>query len=185
MYNWNISDYLYMGAPDTCIGRIAKISKQPFKVYINVGHFLLNVKKKKKEKMYEKYLKYKNVYTNSISDQDLLNDVAQKEIGYLPIKYGLFSPFLSDSDSDRLNSKNQYEIYNMNESKLKNTSYYIPKNSKEFFKLSYNPVVIHQWNGKWQSGKGLSIYRRLAQYYIKIAGIWDELCLKLPGYCKK
>ena len=135
--------------------------------------------------MYEKYLKYKNVYTNSISDQDLLNDVAQKEIGYLPIKYGLFSPFLSDSDSDRLNSKNQYEIYNMNESKLKNTSYYIPKNSKEFFKLSYNPVVIHQWNGKWQSGKGLSIYRRLAQYYIKIAGIWDELCLKLPGYCKK
>ena len=50
MYNWNISDYLYMGAPDTCIGRIAKISKQPFKVYINVGHFLLNVKKKKKGK---------------------------------------------------------------------------------------------------------------------------------------
>ena len=185
MYNWNISDYLYMGTPDPCIGNLARISKKPFNVYINIGHFLLNVKKIKSKNMYEKYLKYKDVYRHVICDQDLLNDVAQKEIGYLPIKFGLFSPFLNDSDSDRLDSKNQYERYKMNERKLKNTNHYIPKNSNEYFKLSYNPVVIHQWNGKWQYGTGLSIYRRLAQNYIRIAGIWDELCLKLPGYCKK
>lgn len=185
MYNWNITNYLYMGAPDPCIGKKSKISKKRLKVYINIGHYLLNVKKIKQKNMYEKYLKYKDVYTNVICDQDLLNDIAQDEIGYLPVKYGLFSPFLNDSDSDTLNSRNQYERYKMNEAKLKNTSSYIPKNSNEYFKLSYNPVVIHQWNGKWKYGAGLSIYRRLVQNYIKIAGIWDELCLKLPGYCKK
>ena len=185
MYNWNLSNYLYMGAPDPCIGKIAKISQEPFYVYINIGHFLLNVKKIKSENIYEKYLKYKDVYTDEIADQDLLNDIAQKEIGYLPIKFGLFSPFLNDTETDTLDSKNQYEYYNMNEDKLKNTSFYIPKNSNEYFKLSYNPVVIHQWNGKWQYGKGLSIYRRLAQNYIKYAGIWDELCTKIPDYCKK
>ena len=35
MYNWNISDYLYMGTPDPCIGNIAQISQKPFYVYIN------------------------------------------------------------------------------------------------------------------------------------------------------
>ena len=185
MYNWIISNYLYMGEPDPRIGKIATISQKPFYVYINIDHFLLNVKKIKSENMYEKYLKYKDVYTHNIADQDLLNDIAQKEIGYLPIKFGLFSPFLNETETDTLNSKNQYEYYNMNEDKLKNTSFYIPKNSNEYFKLSYNPVVIHQWNGKWQYGKGLSIYRRLAQNYIKYAGIWDELCIKMPDYCKK
>jgi hypothetical protein len=185
MYNWNMRDYLYMGTPDPGIGKIGRISKKRLNVYINIGHFLLNVQKIKSKNMYKKYLKYKNVYSHFISDQDLLNDVAQKEIGYLPIKFGIFSPFWSDSDSDKLYSINQYELFNLNENKLKNTNYYIPKNSNEYFKLSYNPVVIHQWNGKWQDGQGLSIYRRLAQNYIRIAGIWDELCLSSPGYCIK
>jgi len=185
MYNWNISDYLYMGTPDPCIGNMAKINKKPFNVYINLGHFLLNVKKIKSLNMYEKYLNNKNVYNNIIADQDLLNDIAQEQIGYLPIKFGLFSPFLNDEESDNLNIKNQYEFYNMNEDKLKNTSSYIPKNSKDYFKLSYNPVVIHQWNGKWMKGSGLSIYRRLCQYYIRYAGIWNELCTRFPGYCQK
>jgi hypothetical protein len=178
MYNWNMSDYLYMGAPDPRIGYIGRISKKPLNVYINIGHFLLNVQKIKSKNMYKKYLKYKNVYSHFISDQDLLNDVAQKEIGYLPIKFGIFSPFWSDSDSDKLYSINQYELFNLNENKLKNTNYYIPKNSNEYFKLSYNPVVIHQWNGKWQDGQGLSIYRRLAQNYTVKAVKYREIFLK-------
>ena len=50
---------------------------------------------------------------------------------------------------------------------------------------AYNPVIMHQWNGKWMDGDGLTIYRRIAQYYIKYAGIWNEMCEKYPGYCKK
>ena len=192
MYNWILGNYLYVGAPDPRIGANATISKKPFEVYINIGHFLLNVKKIKSQKMYDKYIKFinkyknqiKNIYYKNIFDQDLLNDVAQKSIGYLPIKFGLFSPFVNDAESDNPNVANQYEIWNMTEEKLNNTFSYLPKNSKEYFRLSYNPVVIHQWNGKWQNGEGISIYRRLCQYYIRYAGIWNELCEKFPGYCQ-
>ena len=185
MYNWNMGDYLYLGAPDTCIGQTALISKKPFDVYINIGHFLLNVKKIKEQNMYEKYLKYKDVYKNIIADQDLMNDVAQNQIGYLPVRFGLFSPFVNDNESDDPRINTQYEIYKMTEKKLKNKFPYIPKNTSDFFRQSYNPVVIHQWNGKWGEGNGLSIYRRLAHYYMRYAGVYDELCKKIPLFCKK
>ena len=186
MYNWEMGDYLYLGAPDPCIGKMALISKKPFDVYINIGHFLLNVKKIKEENMYEKYLKFKNAYNNNIiCDQDLLNDVAQDNIGYLPVRFGLFSPFVSDSDSDNTSIINQYEFYHMNENKLKNKFPFLPKNSSDFFRQSANPVVIHQWNGKWTYGNGLSIYRRLVQNYIRLAGIWDEFCQKHMLFCVK
>ena len=186
MYNWNISDYSYMGSPDPGIGRMSKLLKKPYNVYINIGHFLLNIKKIKSENMYKKYLKNKRVYTNDmICDQNLLNDLAQHQIGYLPIRFGLFAPFINDRESDTPGIENQYEIYKMNEKLSKNANYYIPKNTYDYFKQSYNPVVIHQWNGKWQMGEGISIYRRLAQYYIRYAGIWNELCEKFPGYCEK
>lgn len=186
MYNWDMKDYLYLGAPDPCIGKMALISKKPFDVYINIGHFLLNIKKIKEQNMYEKFLKYKNVYKNNIiADQDLMNDVAQNKIGYLPVRFGLFSPFVTDKQSDDPKFKNQYEFYQMTIKKLKNKFPYIPKNTSDFFRQSYNPVVIHQWNGKWANGYGLSIYRRLAICYMKYAGVYDDLCKKLPLYCKK
>lgn len=184
MYNWDMGDYLYLGTPDPCIGKDALISKKPYDVYINIGHFLLNVKKIKEQNMYEKFLKYKDVYTNIIADQDLLNDVAQNKIGYLPVRFGLFSPFINDKDTDDPSAINQYEFYQMTEKKLKNKPF-IPKNPNDFLRQSYNPVVIHQWNGKWVEGNGLSIFRRLATCYMKIAGVYDELCKKFPLYCKK
>ena len=184
MYRWDMKNYMYMGSPDSLIGHKALISQKPFKIYINNGNFLLNVKKIKSENMYNKYLKYKNIYTDKIADQNLLNDIAHDQIGYLPIKFGLFSPFKNDSDSDTPNIKTYFEKYNMI-NKLKDTCSYIPKNYNEYFRQSYNPVVIHQWNGKWIEGGGLSIYRRLAQNYIRYAGIWDELCSRFPLYCKK
>lgn len=186
MYNWNLSNYLYLGAPDPQINIFGKISKKKLDIYINVGHFLVNVKKVKSENMYEKYLKYKDVYTSRICDQDLLNDIAFGKIGYLPIKFGLFAPFRNDTESDFKPYINQYQEYKMNELKLLNKYEkfpFLPRNTDEFFKQSYNPVVIHQWNDKWVDGSGLSIYRRLAQYYIRYAGIWEEMCINLPKYC--
>ena len=184
MYNWDMGNYLYLGTPDPCIGKDALISKKPYDVYINIGHFLLNVKKIKEQNMYEQYLKHKDTYTNIVADQDLLNDVAQNKIGYLPVKFGLFSPFVNDKDSDDINVINQYEFYQMTEEKLKNKPF-IPKNPNDFFRQSYNPVVIHQWNGKWVDGLGLSIYRRLATLYMRYAGVYDEICQKFPLYCTK
>ena len=186
MYNWNMGNYLYLGAPDPCIGKKALISKKPFDVYINIGHFLLNVPKIKEQNMYEKYLKFKDVYKNNIiADQDLINDVAQNQIGYLPVRFGLFSPFINDKDSDDPKIINQYKFYKMTKKKLKDKYPFIPKSVNDFFRQSYNPVVIHQWNGKWREGQGLSIYRRLVHYYMRFAGVYDELCEKIPLYCKK
>ena len=186
LYNWDIGNYLYLGAPDPYIGNEALISRKPFDVYINSGHFLLNVKKIKEQNMYQKYLIYKNIYNNSdIADQHLINDLSQKQIGYLPVRFGLFSPFRNDKDSDNPEIKTEYEIFKMDEKKLKNKFPFLPKNANDFFRQSYNPVVIHQWNGKWGQGSGLSIFRRLAQCYMRLAGVYNELCEKHPLYCKK
>jgi isoleucyl-tRNA synthetase len=66
-------------------------------------------------------------------------------------------------------------------------SKFFPANPITLEKLTaqlYNPTFIHQWSGKWRAGNGLSIYRHLAKYFIKLAGIWDEMCQKFPGYCR-
>ena len=182
MYNWNMNKYLYLGIPGLCVGKYAKITKKRFNVYINTGSFLINVKMIKSFNIYAKFIKYKNVYQHFYGDQDLLNDIAFGKIGYLPIKFGIRSPYTNDYNSDKAKKSNFKYI---NKIKFKNIFTFIPKNENELFRYGYNPVVIHQLNGKWMDGSGLTIYRRLAQYYIKLAGIWREMCEKHPGYCEK
>lgn len=72
----------------------------------------------------------------------------------------------------------------MDEKKLKNKFPFIPKNTSDYFRQSYNPVVIQQRNGKRGFGSGLSIYRRLAQCYLRYTGVYNELCEKRPLFCK-
>ena len=76
MYNWEMSGHLYAGVPASAIGKYAKISKKIWDIYISVGSFLIDIKKVKTEKMYEKFVRYKNEYKSPVGDQDLLNDVA-------------------------------------------------------------------------------------------------------------
>ena len=96
MYNWNMNDYLFLGIPGKKVGYYANITKKKFETYINTGSILVNVKKVKSERIYEKCKKYKNVYRSSIGDQDLLNDIAFGKIGYLPMKFGIRSPYIED-----------------------------------------------------------------------------------------
>ena len=53
----------------------------------------------------------------------------------------------------------------------------------EYCSLYNNSIFVHQFLGKWYYGQGLSIFRNSTKFFIKLAGIWDELCLKRPGYC--
>ena len=182
-YNWDMNGSLYVGVPGIRTGKYAKISKKKFEMYISVGSFLIDVKKVKLENMYKKFVKYKHIYRSRIADQDLLNDVAIGKIGYFPIKFGLCSPYVNDIDSDNPSSRTTFSY--INNVKFKEKYNFLPKNSFELIKQGYNPYVIHQWNGKWMDGFGLTIYRRLAHYYIRLAGIWDEMCQKHPGYCFK
>lgn len=65
MYNWDMKDKLYSGVIDGCINRLGKVSKRPMDIYINSGNYLIDVKKVKAEKMYEKFTKYKDTYRGS------------------------------------------------------------------------------------------------------------------------
>jgi len=171
MYNWNMEDKIYYGVIDNSAMKYGPISKKILYNYINTGCFLVDVKKAKSEKIYKKIVDNKNIYKPSIIvDQDYLNDVSYGKIGILPIKFGLtpYKTILAYSRYANL-TKNYHLLDYQNEINSQN----------------FNPVIIHQWNGKWIQGRGLIIYRRIAQYYIRFAGIWDEMCQKYPRACAK
>lgn len=90
MYNWNMKNKIYCGILDEGVMKYGLISKKRLDAYINTGSFLVNVKKAKSEKIYQKIVENKNVYKPSrIIDQDYLNDVAYGKICNLPIRFGL------------------------------------------------------------------------------------------------
>ena len=184
MYKWNMEEKIYVGVLDYGYTKYGKISGKKLNIYINAGNYLIDIKKVKFEKMYNQFVKYKNTYMNSrIADQELLNDVAYGKIGYMPMKFGLMSPFKTDYKSDKPPYNTQYNFFGRGDYKKKYP--FLPKNQNEMNLQAYNPVVIHQWNGKWTKGIGLSIYRRMAQNYLKISGIWNEACQKYPKLCIK
>ena len=170
-----MKENLYVGVPGGKIGKKSLITNQTYKNYINIGSYLINVTKFKSENAYAKFVKFKNYYHSNIGDQDLLNDISVGKIGMYPLKFGQYPPFKNDR------KLYVHKYYRKNQTKIK----YIPPNIIEYLKSGYTPIVVHQWNGKWSRGSGLTIFRRIAQYYIRYAGIWEELCKKYPGYCKK
>ena len=183
-YNWDMKGCLYAGVPAGSVGNYAKISKKIYDIFISVGSFLIDVKKVKEENMYEKFRRYKNQYSSAVGDQDLFNDVAFGNITYFPFKFGMISPYSNDYESEKAKKQNMFLNY-VQRFKYEGKFDFIPKNEEEFLKMGYSPSVIHHMHSKWMFGSGLTVYRRLAQYYIKYAGIWDEICKEFPGYCKK
>ena len=143
-----------------------------------------NVKKVKEEKMYQKFVENAGVYKGSFTaDQDLINDVGYGRIGYIKTKFNNPSPYETDEQSDIYPYTTLYSF--IDKVPFKENFTFLPKNIDEFNIHGLNPIVIRQWRGKWQDNMGISLYRRIAQYYIRFAGIWEELCSKQPGYCFK
>ena len=188
MYNWDMKNNIYMGAPDTGAGTFGKISKKILKVYINVGHYLINVEKVKKKNMYQLFVKYKNMYKNIYAEQLMVNDIAYGFVDYLPIEFGLVPPFKDDKffKIRKNRKKSIYNCYNLTLiSEMSNKLNSLPKTHEEFLYHAFNPVIVHSWNGKWAEGNGMNIYRRLCQYFIELSGMKSEICSKYPGYCIK
>ena len=183
MYNWDMGNNIYMGVPDPGIGKFGNYSKKFLNVYINGGNYLIDVKKVKTKNMYKKFVKYKNLYNSIFAEQDMISDIAYGQVGYLPIRFGLISPYYNDTQSDIPPFNTVFQTINLE--KVGNNYSYIPFNFNEYNLQAFNPVIAHHWNAKWMDGNGMSIYRRLVQYYIFLAGIWKETCKKYPGYCKK
>ena len=164
---------MYVGVPGKKIGQKSLVTKKIFKNYINIGSFLVNVTQVKSENMYEKYVKYKNFYSSRIGEQDLLNDIAIEKIGMYKRKYGMWAIFVND-----------YHPLIPNDFRKKFRKCYL-KYITDYFIAGFTMDVLHQWNGKWMKGEGLTIFRRIIQYYIRYAGIWEETCEQFPGYCNK
>jgi hypothetical protein len=184
MYNWNMEDKIYYGVLDQGVMRYGRFSKKTLDIYINTGSYLVDIKKAKSEKIYEKIVKNKSLYKPSgIYEQDFINDVGYGKIGYLPIRFGLKAPFTDDKYSDSPPYITDYKDI-LEKAKYKE-KYNLPKTQAEMNSQAFNPIIIHQWNGKWYRGRGLTIYRRIAQYYMRFSGIWDEICPEYPGLCKK
>ena len=186
MYNWNMKNNLYMGVLDPFVGKYGVISKKSLNIYINTGNYLIDVKKVKSQNMFKRFVDSRSGYFKStIADQDLINDVAYGKIGYIPLKFGALQPFPNDINSDTPPFNTLYKEYKFfDKIKFSGNYPYNLTNINDLHLPIMNPVIAHSYSGKWMNGEGISLYRRISQYYIKYAGIWDEMCKKLPGYCQ-
>ena len=180
LYNYDMKNYWVLGTPEP-IG-IFMNRKYNLTKYVNIGSLLINVKKLKIHQFWNLYTKNKNLKLSGAKDQSLFNIlIPDKYKDYIPFKFGGLSPFMNDKNSDKL------LFTDHGQKKLLKSKINLPFPKDTHLQVTaqlYNPVFIHQWKGKWFKGKGLSIFRNLAKYFINIAGIWNEVCKTIPGYCK-
>ena len=175
--------YWVLGLPEP-LGYIL-LQKKGYKIkkYLNIGSLIINVTAFKINNIWDKYTKNRYLPLRGQPDQSLLNIIIPDDKkDYFPFTFGVFSIFTNDNGF----AKNIYydggfkkwlasELNNLPEN---------PKTLAEYYSLYNNAIFIHQFEGKWERGQGLSRCRNAAKYYIKLAGIWEELCSKKPGYCK-
>ena len=184
LYNYDMKNYYVLGTPEP-YGIYLCQKQYNLTKYINIGSILLKVKELKKIKFWDTYTKNRNLKMEGKPDQTLFNIlIPDNKKGYFPFKFGGLSPFVNDNDSDILNFCDNYGLKNWLNSSLSNSLPNHPINLERLVAQLYNTVFIHQFSGKWFKGSGLSIYRNLAKYFIKLADIWDEICNERPGYCK-
>ena len=182
LYNYDMKDYWVLGPPEPWYIR-SHANIYNIKKYINIGSILLNVNKLKQNNFWQIYTKNRYLKLIGAVDQTLFNIVVPDDKkGYFPFRFGSYTIFCDNYDSDNFKF-HDYGLKNWLKSKLSNS---MPEKPDTLFKLIsqiYNPLFIHQFCNKWYKGKGLAIYRNLVKYYIKLAGIWKELCNKKKGYC--
>ena len=183
LYNYNMNDYWVLGTPEPTLLNSFMKKRYNMTKYINIGSILLNTQKFKKNDFWSKYVNNRNLTLEGQPDQTLFNIlIPDNKKNYLPFKFGGFSLFRSDKNYDLM----KFQNYGFKNWLTNNSSDSLPEkpcSEKEIIIKLYNPPFIHQFSGKWEYGKGLSIYRLLAKYFINLAGISNELCKKKPGYC--
>lgn len=182
LYNYDMKDFWALGTPEPwCISEFVQIYN--ITKYINIGSVLINVKKLKENSFWELYTKNRNLKVGGAPDQTLFNIVVPDiRKDYFPFRFGGIVPFYTDKDSDELKFAGYGMINWLNSTLAKD----FPENPLTEVKLVaqiYNSVFIHQFCAKWSFGYGLSIFRNLAKYFIKLADIGEEICKKMPGYC--
>ena len=179
-----MEDYWALGNPEPNIIETFMIVKYNITKYINIGSILLNVKKLKENKFWDIYTKNRNLEIIGAPDQTLFNIlVPDNKKNFLPFRFGGFSILTDDSSFDSM----KFIEFGFDKWLNSNLSISLPENPKSekgILANMYNPRFFHQFNGKWEQGNGLTIYRLLNKYFMNLAGITNKLCKKKPGYCK-
>ena len=181
LYNYDMKNYWVLGLPEPyCAEHFVK--KYNVTKYINIGSIIINVTEFKRNKIWDKYTNKRNIPLDGAVDQTLFNIIIPDDKkDYFPFKLGAYS-FLIDDETIFQKNYFDFGLKNWLESKSNN----LPDNPKsliEYFSHIFNSNFIHQFSGKWYRGQGNSVYRYSAKFFIKLAGIWEELCAKRPGYC--
>ena len=183
LYNYNMSNYWVLGTPEPSIIKFM-ITKYHKIKYINIGSILLDVKKFKENNIWNNFVCHKNLTLYGQPDQTLFNIIIpDNKINYLPFKFGGYSFFFNDKNYDSFIFYD-FGLKDWLNSNLSNSLPYKPLSIIGIILNLYNPIYIHQFNGKWEKGQGLTIYRFLAKYFINLAGIKGDICKRKPGYCK-
>ena len=182
LYNYDMKRFWALAPPEPyCIYHI--VIRKNIKKYLNIGSILLNVNELKKNNFWDMYTKNRNIEKGGQPDQTLFNLlVPDDKKDYFPFRFGIFSLFCNDINSDTMRWRN-FDFAKWLNSNLSKNFPQKPNSEIGILAQSYNPLFIHQFCEKWHNGKGLSIYRHLAKYFIDVAGIKDELCNIKPGYC--
>lgn len=84
--------------------------------YFNSGVMLLNLKKLRKDGMYQKLIDYRKNGVNFFMDQDTLNVVFKEQVLYLPLKYNIMSSVMGHFSGKQL--QKYYELDTSDKGKM-------------------------------------------------------------------
>ena len=183
LYNYDMKNFWVLGLPEPLGIYLLRKKRYRINKQLNIGSLLINVTKFKINNLWDKYTRYRYRPLRGQRDQSLLNIVIPDDKkDYFPFTFGVYSIYKYDWSY----AKNIYYRAGL-KGWLASKSNHLPENPRtipQYYALYKNATFIHQFEGKWFYGQGLSRCRNSAKYFIKLAGIWEELCKKRPGYCK-
>ena len=183
LYKYEMGHYWVLGTLEPSVINSFMKTFYNMTKYINIGSILLNVKKLKENNFWDIYTKSRHLKLIGQPDQTLFNIlIPDDKKHYLPFKFGGFSLFKDDKNYENKEFEN-FKFKDWFVSNLSQSFSVDAKSENGIILNLYNPIFIHQFSGKWKIGKGLSIYRHLAKYFILISGVSKEICKKSPGYC--
>ena len=172
MYNIKMDKFYFKG-----VGEIKWIHRKNKKRFICAGVMLMNLKLIRKDNVYEKFRKYYLQYFNKkiyFGDQQIINELFNKRIGFLPPKFGMWF----------INNRTVQKYIN-----LTNLIY----NEKELIESINKPIIRHIWgvnkNGDdyyrkpWLSNQSNEI-KYDWNFYAKKTGYYSSICNFFPNACK-
>ena len=181
LYNYSLENYLVRGIPDPyapCYSGGNPFFKK--EAYINGGVVFYNLKKWREMNLYQnivKFYKYFN-YKGKLPTphQDFINCfLPSASIGLLPLKYNHVEYIHLDKNVDEQENSNIYK---------EKCSYFYGK-SDLVFEAERNVVIRHYNHHKIYKGGWNSIMTKQWQYYAKMTGFYEDICIKYPRGCRQ